>query len=161
MRRAPHPFVVNSQRGFSLKKSIHVHVIVSLLLSGLVLAGASPSTGAVGSETTGHFSNWKLSAETGDCGGYELWLTKSGQLLQGQIAVYEGNCESNKWEIENIKYAPKTGDFSFKAPYYHDNFVWVFKGTLREDRVSGTFSLIEKTSNENTFNDRVILLKIP
>jgi hypothetical protein len=144
-----------------LKKSIYAILIVSLLLSGLLIARASPSTGAVGSEMAGHFSNQKMSAETGDCGGYDLWLTKSGQSLQGELAVYEGNCESNKWKLESVNYDPKTGAFSFKAPYYHDDFYWVFKGTLKRDRVSGTFSLFEKASKENTFNDKVILLKTP
>jgi hypothetical protein len=144
-----------------LKKSIYVIKIISLILfSGLLLAGA-PSTDVVGSESAGHFSDQKISAETGDCGGFELWLTKSGQALQGQLAVYEGSCETKKWTIENVKYDPKTGNLTFNAPYYQENFVWLFRGTLRKDRVSGTFSLFDKASKENTFDDKVILLKIP
>lgn len=116
---------------------------------------------AAAAETIGHFSNWQTSPETGDCGGYELWLTKRGNLIQGQLAVYEGNCESQKWNLKNVEYDSKTGSLSFKAPYYHNDFFWKFKGTLWKDRISGTFSLFEVATKENTYNDKVILLKTP
>jgi len=70
-----------------MKKLIYTLVIVTLLPTGLLLAEA-PSTNVANTETTGHFSNQRISAESGDCGGYELWLMKKGQALQGQLAVY-------------------------------------------------------------------------
>lgn len=109
----------------------------------------------------GLFSNFNMNGETGDCGGYELWLFKRGPSLDGQLAVYEGNCESEKKKIEDVRYNPKTGSLSFKAAYYSDDFFWAFKGTLKKDRALGTFSVFEKTSRKNTYNDKVILLKSP
>jgi hypothetical protein len=145
--------------GFHMKKFIYILVIISLLPSGLLLAGP-PSTNVADTETTDHFSGRKISAASGDCGGYELWLTKNGYSLRGQLAVYEGSCETKKWEIESVQYDPKTGNLSFKAPYYQDNFVWEFKGTLKKDRVSGTLSLFEKASKESNSDEKLILLKV-
>lgn len=150
---------VHHQKECSLKKASFPPVIAAFLFSIGPQLAEPILKNAAAAETTGHFSNWHTSPETGDCGGYEVWLTDRGKSLQGRLAVYEGNCESQKGDLENVHYEPTSGSLSFKAPYYHDDFYWIFKGTLRKDRMAGTFSLFEAATKENTYNDKVILLR--
>jgi len=137
-----------------MKKRIYLLVILALLSSLFLLAGPAPTV-ATG-EDANHFSNQWVSAQSGDCGGYDLWLTKSGQSFKGQLAFYEGSCETKKWDIESVKYDPKTGDLSFKAPYFQD-FIWEFRGILKKDRVSGIFKLFEKGSKQDPSGEKVVL----
>ena len=134
-----------------MKKAIYVlAVVVSLVLpEGVILAG----------EEADHYSNVRVSEETGDCGGFELWLTKSGRSFTGEFAGHEGDCGVDKKKIEDVKYDPKTGALSFKAVYLSDDFYSTFKGTVKKDRVSGTVRLFQKKSREMTYSEKVDLLK--
>jgi hypothetical protein len=135
-----------------MKKAIYVLavVVISLVLpEGIILAG----------DAADHYSNVRVSGETGDCGGFELWLTKSGQSFNGEFAGHEGDCGADKKKIEDVKYDPKTGALSFKATYLSDDFYCTFKGTMKKDRVSGTVRLFQKASREMTYSERVDLLK--
>ena len=137
-----------------MKKRLYLLVILTLLPSLSFLA--RPSSTVAAGEDTNHFSNRRVSAQSGDCGGYDLWLTKSGQSFKGQLAFYEGSCETKKWDIESVQYDPKTGALSFKAPYFQD-FNWEFMGTLKKNRVLGMFKLFEKGSKEETSSNKVVL----
>jgi len=134
-----------------MKKAIYMlAVVVSLVFSeGIILAG----------DKADHYSNVRVSGETGDCGGFELWLTKSGQSFSGEFAGHEGDCGADKKKLEDVKYDAKTGALSFKAPYLSDDFYCTFKGTVKKDRVSGTIRLFQKKSKEMTYSEKVNLLK--
>ncbi len=134
-----------------MKKAIYVlAVVVSLVLpGGIILAG----------DEADHYSNVRVSEETGDCGGFELWLTKSGQSFSGEFAGHEGDCGADKKKVEDVKYDPKTGALSFRAVYLSDDFYCTFKGTVKKDRVSGMIRLFQKASGEMTYSEKVDLLK--
>ncbi len=134
-----------------MKKTICVFVAVVFLVypAGFLLAG----------DAAEHYSNVRISEETGDCGGFELWLTKSGQTFTGEFAGHEGDCGADKKKIEDVKYDPKTGALSFKAVYLSDDFYCTFKGTVKKDRISGTIRLFQKATKEMTYSEKVDLLK--
>ncbi len=135
-----------------MKKAIYVlaAVIFLVLQAGFLLAGNAAD----------HYSNVSMNGETGDCGGFELWLTKSGKSFTGEFVGHEGDCGAeNKKKIEDVKYDPKTGALSFRAVYLTDDFYCTFKGTVKKDRVSGTVRLFQKASKEMTYSEKVDLLK--
>lgn len=134
-----------------MKKAIYALAVVVLLVlpESIILAG----------DAADHYSNVRVSEETGDCGGFELWLTKSGQSFTGEFAGHEGDCGVDKKKIEDVKYDPKTGALSFKAVYLSDDFYSTFKGTVKKDRVLGTVRLFQKKSREMTYSEKVDLLK--
>ncbi len=133
-----------------MKKALCRFVVIPLLFSaGILLAG----------EEVGHYSNMRVSADTGDCGGFQLWLKKSGQTLGGELAAFEGDCGPVKKKLEDVKYDAKTGALSFRAVYMSDDFYCTFKGTLKRDRVAGTISVFQKQGNEKPHSEMVNLLK--
>lgn len=134
-----------------MKKMISMLAVVFVLVlpAGFLLAA----------DEAEHYSNVRISGETGDCGGFELWLKKNGQSFTGEFAGHEGDCGADKKKIEDVKYDPKTGALSFKAVYLSDDFYCTFKGTVKKDRVSGTIRLFQKATKEMTYSEKVDLLK--
>jgi hypothetical protein len=134
-----------------MKKTIIMFaaVVVLVIPAGFLLAG----------DEAEHYSNVRMSEETGDCGGFELWLTKSGRSFSGEFAGHERDCGADKKKIEDVKYDLKTGALSFRAVYLTDDFYCTFKGTVKKDRVSGTIRLFQKKSREMTYSEKVDLLK--
>jgi hypothetical protein len=145
-----------------LKKAIYIFTIFTFsFFSSLPVVAGSTSSDDSKSQKIGLFSNFTVNGETGDCGGYELWLFKKDGSIYGELAVYEGNCTSEKKRIEDVKYNPKTGAMSFKVAYYSEDALWMFKGTLKNERLIGTFSVVSKADKKDTFSDKVVLSKVP
>ncbi|WP_243374267.1 hypothetical protein [Geotalea sp. SG265] len=145
-----------------MRKVIYIFTLFVLpFFSAKPLIAGSHSSDASKNQNIGLFSNFTVNGETGDCGGYELWLFKKDDSLYGQLAVYEGNCTAEKKKIGDVKYNSKTGMLSFKTAYYTNESLWIFKGILQSNTLSGTFSVVTKASKEKTFEDRVVLSKAP
>jgi hypothetical protein len=71
-------------------------------------------------ESASVFSNYKVYPETGDCGGQTLTLVRDGQsnVVRGFFQGYEGNCESDKVPVSDLRLDRDGKTLSFAAGEY-------------------------------------------
>lgn len=88
----------------------------------------------------GYFTDMRMSGETGDCAGYDLWLFNGATSIEGELSVYEGNCEDARRAITVTEYNAQEGSLAFTAKGHDDDSVYSFVGFVRSDKVEGVIT---------------------
>lgn len=117
--------------------------LVSLFLVSLAHSGTK-SKPAPARQSVGIFSNVLVGDETGDCGGYKVWLWKENDKVVGQLAFFEGGCKEYPKPLFDVKYDEKTGELSFKVITDQERYVTKFHGELGADVIMGEMSMEDK-----------------
>lgn len=82
-----------------------------------------------------------VEAEGDYCEGYMMSFYKYKESLVGTLRYFDGQCADPSFGVlEDITYAPSTGDFSFSTRYLNKTAVR-FKGKVSSSILEGVFSL--------------------
>jgi len=101
----------------------------------------------------GIFGKFSHVREQDDCLGRLFWLRRRGDSIEGEIAPYEGPCETVKAAIVQSTFDPETGALTFQTEPWiggpADPVGWRFEGRLSGGSLQGTLRSAVPATGEN------------
>jgi hypothetical protein len=100
----------------------------------------------------GVFGRFRYVAAEDDCLGRIVWLRRRGAAVDGEVAAYEGPCETIKARIVRGSYDPRSGALAFvtepATEIAGEGVGWRFDGRLRDDTLHGKLFLVVPATGE-------------
>jgi len=108
------------------------------------------------------YSSVTKSKETGDCGGFSVWLEKKGDTYhKGFLAIYEGGCKTYKREVFEVDHDPVTRKLAFLSKTSNPKEWFIFAGHAHPKGLVGELRLFDPKTRKSLHEGHVFQGNIP
>lgn len=94
---------------------------------------------------SGRFAQKQQHPESGDCLGWEAWLSDDGDRIYGQVAIYEGDCESELLAVTHAEVDRSEGRIRLEGAFWSPEFIWRLDGELANGNIEGEIEILPAT----------------